>query len=81
VLEHPTTAVDFLEGHSEVRSVTVNANSLKVHTRQKQDAQQVASLLGEGGFFSSEIEPLKGSLEDVFLWLARADQSELPIEE
>jgi ABC-2 type transport system ATP-binding protein len=72
VLEHPATAVDFLEGHSEVRSVTLSANSLKVHTRQVKNAQQVASLLGEGGFSSRSVTPLQGSLEDVFLWLARS---------
>jgi ABC-2 type transport system ATP-binding protein len=71
-LEHPASAVAFLEGSREVRSVTLSANSLKVHTLQEKDAHQLVSLLGEGGFSSRSVSPLQGSLEDVFLWLAQA---------
>jgi ABC-2 type transport system ATP-binding protein len=67
------STVGFLEDRKEVRSVTLSADSLKIHTRQESNSQQLESLLGEGGFISRSIKPLNGTLEDVFLWLARAE--------
>jgi ABC-2 type transport system ATP-binding protein len=72
-VEQSTLAVGFLEGRSEVRSVTLSADSLKIHTVQDSNAQQLEALLGEGGFSSQSITPLNGTLEDVFLWLARTE--------
>jgi hypothetical protein len=71
-VEQSTLAVSFLEGRSEVRSVTLSADSLKIHTTKETNAQQLKSLLGDGGFLSRSIKPLHGTLEDVFLWLAGA---------
>jgi len=72
-LEQSALAVGYLEGRREVRSVTLSADSLKIHTVQDSNTQQLEALLGEGGFSSRSIAPLNGTLEDVFLWLARAE--------
>jgi ABC-2 type transport system ATP-binding protein len=71
-VEQTISAASFLEGSAEVRSVTLNAESIKIHTRDETDAQQLGELLGAGGFSNHSISPSKGTLEDVFLWLARA---------
>jgi ABC-2 type transport system ATP-binding protein len=72
-LDQSIEAVTFLETREEVRSIILSADSLKLHTREECDVQQLAYLLGEGDFISQSITPLSGTLEDVFLRLALAE--------
>jgi ABC-2 type transport system ATP-binding protein len=69
-IDQPARAIEFLENRKEVRSVTLSAESIKMHTLQKSNAQQMQTLLGEGGYSPGSISPVNGTLEDVFLWLA-----------
>jgi ABC-2 type transport system ATP-binding protein len=72
-LEGSSNLVEELESEKAVRTASLSAGSIRLHTRRETNAQQIQTLLGEGVLELESILPLEGNLEDVFLWLAQTD--------
>jgi ABC-type multidrug transport system ATPase subunit len=72
-VEGSSDLIEELERQQLVRTASLSAGSIRLHTNEKSNAQQIQTLLGEGILETESIQPLEGNLEDVFLWLAQAD--------